>query len=352
MNKDEKFLYLTGYAAKAEEMEKAEEAHQFSERFERRQQEIIQKAAECEKQHTGKRRKNRKKWLILGAAAVLAAGLSVTAYATGIFGKDPGNMEDYLASGEIQPVQTEIVVNEFADGGSETLSMEYVDNFLIYAEPGSNEFKASKEWLEYQKSYFGSEEAIQAAANADANGLPEQFQKYSEEYSVRDQQTADKVDEIAEKYDLKLLSQPVYTYTYDEFLEATGLVDFTASKEDFELPYARSFPEGNFNGDFRVRLTSTKNETITAQISRYCDGVFSRRMRNMGEIQSYKEQVYTNQNDYQMLIYENASSGFILYHGQKGFVVISISLNDDEAQAYNFENVIREMADFFDFSQF
>lgn len=131
MNKDEKFLYLTGYAAKAEEMEKAEEAHQFSERFERRQQEIIQKAAECEKQHTGKRRKNRKKWLILGAAAVLAAGLSVTAYATGIFGKDPGNMEDYLASGEIQPVQTEIVVNEFADGGSETLSMEYVDNFLI-----------------------------------------------------------------------------------------------------------------------------------------------------------------------------------------------------------------------------
>ncbi len=61
MNKDEKFLYLTGYAAKAEEMEKAEEAHQFSERFERRQQEIIQKAAECEKQHTGKRRKNRKK---------------------------------------------------------------------------------------------------------------------------------------------------------------------------------------------------------------------------------------------------------------------------------------------------
>lgn len=38
--------------------------------------------------------------------------------------------------------------------------------------------------------------------------------------------------------------------------------------------------------------------------------------------------------------------------GRYAFMVKKISLNDDEAQAYNFENVIREMADFFDFSQF
>lgn len=76
-----------------------------------------------------------------------------------------------------------------------------------HALAGSDEYKAAQEWSSYFLENMNSEEELQAIAEVSKNGLPQELEKYSA-YNALSQRTADKIDEITGKYNLKLLSEP------------------------------------------------------------------------------------------------------------------------------------------------
>ena len=139
------------------------------------------------------RRSYGKTLVCVAVAAALGAALGIAAYAAGWF-----NIKDALISEneEIEFPRVEDVVNE--DGTVETVittETSQIDILNLWAIPESPEFMATSEWYNYywhQKDTSSGEEEI-----------TDESYNY---YGAFTQTDFDKLDEICEKYSLKLLS--------------------------------------------------------------------------------------------------------------------------------------------------
>ncbi|MCA5960931.1 hypothetical protein LC724_11675 [Blautia sp. RD014234] len=187
-------------------------------------------------------------------------------------------------------------VYENAEGEEQTGKEKEAVNMAAHALAGSNEYKAAQEWSSYFLENMNSEEELQAIAEVSKNGLPQELEKYSA-YNALSQRTADKIDEITGKYNLKLLSEPETIEGYDEIISKVGINDFLLDKEHFIWDYARTFPEGNFNGDIIVKLEEDQPDyRYVGGMSVNRNGVFGDLVLNMGELSDYEEWEYTNSN--------------------------------------------------------
>lgn len=93
-----------------------------------------------------------------------------------------------------------------------------LDIITPYGRSGDAIQQALKEWYEFQESY--DPDYLLATNEPDIPGIPNQYE-YT--YSCYTQEMVDKVDEIAAKYNLKLLDEwiPFQRYQSDIFLEET-----------------------------------------------------------------------------------------------------------------------------------
>lgn len=93
-----------------------------------------------------------------------------------------------------------------------------LDIITPYGRSGDAIQQALKEWYEFQESY--DPDYLLATNEPDIPGIPNQYE-YT--YSCYTQEMVDKVNEIAAKYDLKLLEEwiPFQRYQSDIFLEET-----------------------------------------------------------------------------------------------------------------------------------
>lgn len=320
-------LYLTGQSLEIENMEEEEEIHEFSDRFIQRQKAIIEKVerGECRtemREHT--KRIPKKKWITFTAVAVLSVGLAATAGAAANF-----SLKNLLVDKDVNSVTEKEFTVENDIGETEAVTEQYTMNFLSYGLEGTNEYKASKEWSEYFEKNMLSNKELQAINEISQNGLPQEFQKYSSAYNVYHQETADKVDEISEKYGLKLLSEPEVTQSYEQLLINTGVNDFLLDKDKLKFLYARTFKEGNFNGDIEVILDENQPEYImyVGGMSVNRVGVFGELALNMGDLSDYSEWEYTNSNEDALILMINnvTNHSYIFYKGTENFVYINMS---------------------------
>ena len=97
-----------------------------------------------------------------------------------------------------------------------------------HALAGSNEYKAAQEWSSYFLENMNSEEELQAIAEVSKKSDCRRNWKNYSAYNALSQRTADKIDEITGKYNLKLLSEPETIEGYDEIISKVGINDFLA----------------------------------------------------------------------------------------------------------------------------
>lgn len=326
----EELLYLAGMSWEMDKMEEYQEEHQFSVGFEERQRKMIEDVAAGHrnygvvKKERGKKMSG-KKWIVFVAAAVLTAGLAVTVIASAAFG-----VKNILVKKEVSPVTEVEKEIPNAEGEMDTVIETEGYNFAAHALEGSKEFMADQEWSEFFWEQRNSEEHIRAVGRADENGKPEELQSYSSAYGVYDQADADKVDEIAQKYGLKLVSEPETVQSYQALLEKTGIEDFLLDKDNVEWAYARTFEEGSFSGDIKVSMElENGNESISGGVSVCRDGVFSGFILNMGDLSDYEEWEYTNQNgdSLNLMINNVTKHSYIFYKGRQNFVIFNMMDN-------------------------
>ena len=95
-----------------------------------------------------------------------------------------------------------------------------MDIITPYGRSGDAIQQALKEWYEFQESY--DQDHALMTNEPDIPSIPNQYE-YT--YSCYTQEMVDKVDEIAAKYNLKLLKEwiPFQRYQSDIFLEETGI---------------------------------------------------------------------------------------------------------------------------------
>ena len=317
-------LYLMGQTWEMEQMDENSGEHKFSDTFEARQRDLLDRVEKGDfttEKCRGRKYMSKKKLITLTAAAVMLAGLAITASASDFFG-----LKSILVDDEIHPVVEKEYVYENAEGQEQMGKEKEAVNMVAHALAGSNEYKAAQEWSSYFLESMGSEEELQAVGEVSKNGLPEELEKYSAYHAIS-QKTADKIDEITEKYDLKLLSEPETTENYEEIMDRTGISDFILDKEHLIWAYARTFPEGNFNGDSSVKLEENQPENrYVGGMSVNRNGVFGDLVLNMGDLSEYEEWEYTNGNgdNVELMINHITKHSYIFYSGTQNFVLVNM----------------------------
>lgn len=170
-------LYLMGQTWEMEQMEENSGEHKFSDTFEARQRDLLDRVEKGDfttEKCRGRKHMSKKKLITLTAAAVMLAGLAITASASDFFG-----LKSILVDDEIHPVVEKEYVYENAEGQEQTGKEKEAVNMVAHALAGSNEYKAAQEWSSYFLESIGSEEELQAVGEVSKNGLPEELEKYN-----------------------------------------------------------------------------------------------------------------------------------------------------------------------------
>lgn len=161
-----------------------------------------------------------KRLAIVIAVICLVTALSAGAYALNLFG-----LRELVFPSEIMPITTETSTSETPESPDVSLDEEVADltflpvtrkiSLMGYADsPG---YKAIAEWDEFLLGYDTDGELRRAIGN----NWPDIENKYFFYYRAYTQEMADKLDEIAEKYDLTLHTESV-AYDADELMEVVA----------------------------------------------------------------------------------------------------------------------------------
>lgn len=140
--------------------------------------------------------------------------------------------------------------------GEKTVANSNRDVISLQGIAGTPNQQAAQEWLEYEESY-DLDGALIAEADEKNFMAPDAYQAYF----VYTQDMIDKVDEICEKYGLKLAGKQalVQRWQIDTFYDALGIESLVNSGGKIDDQGAGYFYEcGNFNLEFSFNLTSSE----------------------------------------------------------------------------------------------
>lgn len=221
-----------------------------------------------------------RKLLLIAAAICVIAALGMTAYAADFIGlrsfilrQPPAAEEPVAPAGEDTLPEPSVPEEPVSEWDGATLSLQgYTD---------SPESLAMAEWLEFKSSYDADGSILEAVGN-DPTGLEDKYDLYT----AYDQTMADKLDEIAEKYNLRLHtayydmpSEECPTYTDGEFLN-----------ENHRRYWGYIYEDGSFHydGDYFAPGLSI----ISYQLERHVTGSFSDVCLSIGDPAKYEEWQY------------------------------------------------------------
>lgn len=200
-----------------------------------------------------------------------------------------------------------------------------MDIITPYGRSGDAIQQALKEWYEFQESYDPD-----GALLTDEPDIPDIPNQYEYTYSCYTQEMVDKVDEIAAKYNLKLLKEwiPFQRYQSDIFLEETGIRSLLRQDSDAQitgmagmlyLPY-------NFSMDFEL-VTENAGKLMTSYgyaRKDYFPSAFAGGM----DIDAYEQWDHTTPGGTKLLLALNSKGqGEIIAEQENAMIMISIDGN-------------------------
>lgn len=228
-----------------------------------------------------------------------------------------------LKIGEHTVIPAEQNLAETAEVQLDVLSLQGIQD--------SAQYLANQEWLAFTQSY---EPELGEYWESD-----EQYWAYS----VLDQVMVDKLDEICEKYGLKIIGKPWHEHVdCNQFLPLAGVNTLLKadSGASLRIPQGRFFPGGSFTvygfitppgGEQPLELTyHCVKKDVFYDVFAYV---------NSG---TATERNYTTKDGIPLLLVQSDKSGMILADREDCFLSLSVGLNDSTA--------LEEIADQFDFT--
>jgi len=176
---------------------------------------------------------------------------------------------------------------------------------------GSRNYQAAQEWFAFKQEYDPDHAIIIELQST--KSIPEFPAEYGS-YNLYTQEMKDKLDEILEKYDLKLIGKTIPFRTEELVCKALGLENILVpgSNAVMELDYAGYQECGNLNMDFGVVLPDDDLKTQCHIFYMHKDA-FTEDVISLGEMETWEEWNYTTVSGEEVLIFRSPEDwrGFI-----------------------------------------
>lgn len=217
--------------------------------------------------------------------------------------------------------------------GQETVTEEVL---TLAGLKGSRNYQAAQKWFDFKQSYDPNHEIRSSVSE----NLPEFPQEYAA-YHLYSQEMKDKLDEIIEKYDLKLIGRTVPFKTEEGTLKALGLKDIAIPGTDatMELDYAAYQECGNLDMDFRFILPGAADENdlkTRCHIYYMHKDAFTEDVISLREIETWKEWNYTTASGANVLIFRSPTDwrGYIFCDMPNYTVTLRFAFIDEQYTTY------------------
>lgn len=170
---------------------------------------------------------------------------------------------------------------------------------------GTPNYQAAREWFDFKQNYVPQGEILT---------FPEEYASYS----ISTQEMKDKLDDILQKYDLKLIGKTLPFTTEEQVCKAVGLetIALQEAGANMVVDYAAYQECGNFNMDFNFMLPATGEiPALETQCHIYYmhKDAFTESAIEISQIDTWKEWNYTTASGAEVLIFRSPNDwrGFI-----------------------------------------
>ena len=200
-----------------------------------------------------------------------------------------------------------------------------MDIITPYGRSGDAIQQALKEWYEFQESYDPD-----GALLTDEPDIPDIPNQYEYTYSCYTQEMVDKVNEIAAKYDLKLLKEwiPFQRYQSDIFLEETGIRSLLRQDSGAQITGMAGmlYPPYNFSMEFN--LVTENAGTLMTSYGYARKDYFPRAFPGGMDIDAYEQWDHTTPGGTKLLLaLSGKGQGEIIAEQENAMIMISIDGN-------------------------
>lgn len=200
-----------------------------------------------------------------------------------------------------------------------------LDIITPYGRSGDAIQQALKEWYEFQESYDPD-----GALLTDEPDIPDIPNQYEYTYSCYTQEMVDKVNEIAAKYDLKLLEEwiPFQRYQSDIFLEETGIQSLLLPDSGAQITGMAGmlYPPYNFSMEFN--LVTENAGTLMTSYGYARKDYFPRAFPGGMDIDAYEQWDHTTPGGTKLLLALNSKGqGEVIAEQENAMIMISIDGN-------------------------
>lgn len=244
----------------------------------------------------------------------------------------------------------------FDENGNQ-IPIETREPTILLSQQNTN-MEALSEWLAFKDAYDPDGSIMTESDKALKSGNPWDIpENYHYTYGCYSQEMVDKLDEIVEKYDLKLLSamEDFMYYQSKAMLNCMGLESLTYDDTGVEYWGGYLFPEGTLIMDMELDLDMDGWSTREGNFARYRYSVkeyFDPFTSGMKESQEYTQWDYTRKDGTTVLLILNENTARIYADLPEAFVSIHVDpviLVDGEEVPMT-QEVLEQMAEFFDLS--
>ncbi|HBJ17049.1 MAG TPA: hypothetical protein DDY81_04415 [Clostridiales bacterium] len=228
-----------------------------------------------------------------------------------------------------------------------------LDIITPYGRSGDAIQQALKEWYEFQESYDPD-----GALMTNEPDIPDIPNQYEYTYSCYTQEMVDKVNEIAAKYDLKLLDVPIVFQRYqsDIFLEETGIRSLLLPDSDAQMLelVGELFLPYNIYMEFQITT-----ENADSPWGHYCytrKDYFPEGVAKRMDLSSYEQWDHTAPDGTKLLLaLSSKGQGEIIAEQENAMIMISIDGNRTQSDYPDASEVmtkaeLESIADQFDYS--
>lgn len=273
-----------------------------------------------------------KKVMTAAAVICLLAALSTAALARDFLGLRSWLMP---ARQEVQmPVDPETGEREVRE----------VDMISLAGYDDTPESRAVAEWQEFLSGY-DSDGAILDAIGNSPTGLEERYGLYL----VYTREMADKLDEIVEKYSLKLHTRIIDVYEHPEAFDSCG--DFLGDNRAYS---AYMYEDGTFKFDGDIDLPDYG--ILSYQFMRCVRGSFTDVLLNITDVEQYREWTYSTKSGLPVTLALGPGKALILADLGDSFVSVNVLAGTESEDDGLFSSGpflkqnLESLADSFDFS--
>ena len=227
------------------------------------------------------------------------------------------------------------------------------DIISIRGYPGSSNQLATQEWYEFEKTYDPGHELM---ADENVNGIPD---NYYFAYNCYTWEMVDKVNEIADKYTLKLLSPEtvVQRWQIDVMFDVLGIDGVCHEEKTAKINEGTGifYPEGNFKYEFDFYLPLENGELsppIPTTVFYTKKDYFDPDYQSI-DTESYEQWNYTTSDGNGVLIAMSSQGGYFFAENEDAFMTVSVQMaatfKANEAGDWN-RQCMEQAAEAIDFS--